>query len=153
MASVVHFDLLDWFPAYLYRNQKMYTDDEKHRQQPTYEIDQLWIPRPGTDPSTFYLLPRTVIVNVNEDDDDGDDFWTDADYSDNGSQNNRTTDGTRSDDEVQLLWSARDTAVDHVPGSTPSTVVPDDDRDYGDDNDDDDDDYVAPGQEKDDDVF
>lgn len=128
IAYVVHYDLLGLFPVHLYGRRFMYADNEQHRHQPTFESDHLWIPRQGTDPTTFNTLPRPVTVN--------------DDYDDGGTRNNR---GKRfDDDEVRGRWPAPDTVVDRVPVTTSTEVQ--------DDSDEDNDDYYFE-QELDDNVF
>ncbi|CAI6369451.1 unnamed protein product [Macrosiphum euphorbiae] len=142
LACVVHYDLLGLFLDHSYGRRIVYTDNERHQYRPRSEFDHIWIPRPGTDPNTLYLVPRTVTVQ-DHGSEDVEDYWTD---SDDVVINNRGTTGSRlSDGEVHRWEPAPDTVVDRVPTTT-TTEQPDDREDDGDD-------YVAPGQEWDDDVF
>lgn len=104
----------------------------------------MWIPRPGTDPSTLYFFPWPITMQDHGS--GGEDYWTvwDDDVS-SVNTNNGTTGRGPSDGKVHRWEPAPDTVVDRVP-TTNTTEEPDD-------SDDDDDDYVAPGQEWDDDVF
>jgi len=143
LACVVHYDLLGLFLAHSYGRRIVYSDNEQHQYRPRSEFDHIWIPRPGTDPNTLYLVPRPVTLP-----DHGgrvEDYWTDTDdvvkCNDRGNAGGKLCDG-----EVHRREPAPDTAVvDRV--HTTTTAEEPDDRDQ------DDDDYVAPGQEWDDDVF
>lgn len=152
MVCVVHYDLFSLFSNHPYGQRIMYMDNERHQHRPTSEFDHLWIPRPGTDPSTFHSPPRLVIVHDHGSDGDG--YWTDSDDghwtdSEDGTHSNRgTTSDKRSDNQVHRRRSTPDTEVDSVLETTTTEVpnVPADDYD-------DDSDYVAPGQEWEDVVF
>ncbi|XP_025191362.1 uncharacterized protein LOC112591678 [Melanaphis sacchari] len=147
MACVVHYDLLGLFPIYPYKRRIMYMDN-KRLHQPASEVDHLWIPKPGTDLNTFYSLPQPVILY--DHDGDGGSYWTDSDdydYDDSIHGYRENTDDKSSDDQVHRRCSTSDTDVDSVLATimTQEPNIPDD---YDDDND-----YIAPGQEKDDDIF
>lgn len=142
MVCVVHYDLFSLFSNHPYGQRIVYTDNERHQHRPTSEFDHLWIPRPGTDPTTFYSPPRLVIVNDHGI--DGDDYWTESD--DDTHSNPGTTGDKRSDNQVH--GPTLNTEVDSVHETTTIEVPNVLADDYNDDSD-----YVAPGQEWEDDIF
>jgi len=143
MTCVVHYDLFSLCSNRPYGRRILYTENEQHQRRPTseFEFDHIWIPRPGTDPTTFYSPPQLVIVHDHGTDGDGDNsYWTE---SADGTNSNRETIGDkRSDDQVHR--PTPDTEVESVHETTTTEVpnVLDNDSDY-----------VAPGQEWEDDVF
>lgn len=152
LACLVHYDLLGLFLYHPYARRIVYIDNEQHQHQPRSEFDHIWIPRPGTDPSTLYFLPRSVTVQ--DTGSKAEDYWTDSDDDVHDAHNNHGDAGGRvSGDDAHLREPKVDTVAYGVPITT-ATEVPDDrDDDNQNYNDDDYDDYVALGQEWDDDVF
>ncbi|XP_022171510.1 uncharacterized protein LOC111034545 [Myzus persicae] len=152
LACLVHYDLLGLFLDHPYARRIVYIHNGQHQHQPRFEFDHIWIPRPGTDPSTLHFLP--LPVTVQDAGGKGEGYWTDSDDDVDDAHNNRSTiDGRLSRQDAHQQEPAPDTVVDGVPITT-TTEVPDDRDDNNNQNyNSDDDDYVAPGHEWDDDVF
>ncbi|KAE9523605.1 hypothetical protein AGLY_016157 [Aphis glycines] len=141
MTCVVHYDLFSLFSNHPYGRRIVYTDNERHQRQPTFDFDYIRIPRPGTDSTTFYSPPQFIVHDHGT---DGDDYWTE---SVDGTHSNRGTTGDKRSDN-QVHRPTPDTEVDSVHETTTTEVPNVLDDDYDDDSD-----YVAPGQEWEDDVF
>lgn len=213
MACVVHYDLFGLFPTYPYGRHARNTADErrpqKQQQEPEqkqryYEpvqsaIDDMWIPRPGTDPHSQFQRPTIVVHDYGDYRTDASDYWMDDDYwtevtdVENDDRALDRDDGHDDDDDdddeswTEVTTDADDGGADgtgrksagsdvqadgaaggdtcQAPPRSPVTankgcdgvmtvVEPplspllsfDDDYEY-------DEDYMAPGEERDDDVF
>lgn len=166
MACVVHYDLLGWFQTYPYYGKRAYVaDNPQVHHEPELELEHIWIPRPGTDPTvSFSLRPTTIVME----DYDIDDFWTEVDdmtddydgtvnievgavdtscsvKSDNAEQGG--TCSVRGDTGANVVH--RQSPGEHIVQSSYLSQP----KNGGDDGDGDDNDYVAPGEERDNDVF
>lgn len=165
MVCVVHYDLFGLFSLYPYRRHT-YTVNKQQQQQPVLmDFDQVWIPRPGTDPNTntYYPYP-TILVDDYEDDDD-DAYWSEVRNADDESDNGNC--GAMSSDNHPVVHPAdrgtcfanaahgnfdqkpKSADINRVSITPPFSNFEDEYNNSGED----DDNYTAPGEERDENVF